>query len=173
MSIPAGPYDGPMTASGTALVDLRLVPGLATASGQRRIAGLAAMAHLRPGDGVGTVILLVEDGELSESGMPDPAGALGKAGIRVIRYPVADMDLPRDPVVFRAVLRAALSAVERGETVLVVCLAGRGRSGTAVACLLIDAGLTADAAIALVRSARPGAIEGTRQESFVHGWSRD
>jgi protein-tyrosine phosphatase len=39
----------------------------------------------------------------------------------------------------------------------------------AVACLLVDAGLAGDAAIALVRATRPGTIETSSQEAFVRG----
>ena len=59
----------------------------------------------------------------------------------------------------------------QGETVVIACFGGFGRTGTAVACLLQDAGLTADEAITLTRETRPGTIERPIQVEFVQDWS--
>jgi protein-tyrosine phosphatase len=59
-------------------------------------------------------------------------------------------------------------ATERGGAVVVTCMAGLGRSGTVAACSLVAAGISPDAAIAAVRTARgPRALETTAQEDFV------
>ena len=59
-------------------------------------------------------------------------------------------------------------ATQRGEAVVVTCMGGLGRSGTVVACCLVAAGVTPDAAIVAVRAARgPRALETAGQESFV------
>jgi protein-tyrosine phosphatase len=47
-------------------------------------------------------------------------------------------------------------------------MGGLGRSGTVAACFLIGAGMSADEAIAAVRTARgPRALETAAQENFV------
>lgn len=51
---------------------------------------------------------------------------------------------------------------------LVHCAAGLGRTGTFAAALLHSHGIAADAAIAMVRATRPGAIETPEQLAFIH-----
>ena len=54
---------------------------------------------------------------------------------------------------------------------MVACRGGLGRTGTAVACLLVDGGVAPAEAIARVRAARPGTVERRVQEEFVRDWS--
>jgi protein-tyrosine phosphatase len=50
----------------------------------------------------------------------------------------------------------------------VTCMGGLGRSRTVAACFLVAAGMSADAAIAAVRTARgPRVLETIAQEDFV------
>ena len=51
---------------------------------------------------------------------------------------------------------------------MVTCIGGLGRSGTVAACYLVAAGISPDAAIAAVRTARgPRALETIAQEDFM------
>ena len=59
--------------------------------------------------------------------------------------------------------------LQRGGRVLVHCRGGLGRTGTVVAQMLIEQGVAADRAIAMVRNARPGAIETSSQTGYLHG----
>jgi protein-tyrosine phosphatase len=84
---------------------------------------------------------------------------------RWVRWP--DFRLPTDPAEFREALvevhvRAASERVE------VACGGGRGRTGTALACLCVLAGLGADEAIAHVRrDHHRRAVETPGQRRFV------
>ena len=49
-------------------------------------------------------------------------------------------------------------------------LSGLGRTGTAVACLLVDAGMPATEAIELTRPTRRETIERGIQVAMVEGW---
>ena len=151
-------------------LDLRRVPGLATAPGRLGMTGLAGVRSLRRQDRVDKLVLLVEDSELAAVGVPGIADSLAGEGIAVIRHPIADMGVPADGTVFRMVLDVVRDDVFGGLTVVVACFGGFGRTGTAVACLLVDAGLAGDAAITLVRATRPGTIETRSQEAFVRAW---
>jgi protein-tyrosine phosphatase len=65
-------------------------------------------------------------------------------------------------------VRWCREATQRGQTVVVTCMGGLGRSGTLSACLLISAGTAPEAAIAAVRAARgPHALETVAHEDFV------
>jgi protein-tyrosine phosphatase len=58
--------------------------------------------------------------------------------------------------------------LKRGESIVVTCMGGLGRSGMIAACTLVDAGVSPAAAIASVRAARGArAIETSGQDEFV------
>ena len=71
----------------------------------------------------------------------------------------------------RRTLDDVLSRLRAGESVVVACRGGLGRTGTIVGCLLRDGGLDGDAAIALTRASRKNTIERDTQERFVRDWA--
>ena len=84
---------------------------------------------------------------------------------RWVRWP--DFWLPRDREQARAAL---LDAWERAvaDRVEIACGGGRGRTGTALACLAVIDGVPADAAVAFVRrSYDPHAVETPWQRRYV------
>lgn len=170
-------------------VDLSGVPGLAAATGILGMTFLPGKRRdgwtgpwwrdldedgdaLRSTHGVDALLVLVEDHELESCGVPDLTERLRRDhGVLVLRHPVVDMGVPVDPSAYRAVLTDILTRVNAGQTVAVACRGGLGRTGTAVACLLVMAGLNPDDAIALTRRSRHGTIECNEQEAFVRAWT--
>jgi len=127
--------------------------------------------RLRERWGTDTFLLLVQDRDLDIARAGDVVAGLAAAGIEVLRHPVPDMDVPEDPAAFRATLDGILDRLRAGQAVVVACRGGLGRTGTAVACLLVDGGLDPEAAIRLTRASRRGTIERDRQEAFVRSWA--
>jgi protein-tyrosine phosphatase len=87
---------------------------------------------------------------------------------RWVRWP--DFRLPSDADDLRTAL---LEVWERsaGQRVEVACGGGRGRTGTALACLAVLDGVPAGEAVAFVRARyRRGAVEGRRQRAFVEAF---
>jgi protein-tyrosine phosphatase len=127
--------------------------------------------RLREELGVGTLVLLVEDHELEMARVTDLADAMAAAGVDLVRFPIPDMDVTTDRDGLRRVLDDVLRRLRGGQCVAVACRGGLGRTGTIVACLLRDAGLDGDEAIALTRASRHDTIERQSQVDFVHDWS--
>jgi hypothetical protein len=89
---------------------------------------------------------------------------------RWVRWP--DFSLPADPDDARAALEEAWrrAAVERVE---VACAGGRGRTGTALACLAVLDGVDPAAAVRYVRAGyHPRAVETPGQRRFVARYRR-
>ncbi len=133
---------------------------------------VADARRLRAVHGCTTLLLLVEDVDLEMSRAWGTVPALEAAGIRVVRHPIPDRGIPPDPLAFRATLDDVIGRIRAGERVVVACRGGLGRTGTAVAALLVDGGVAPDGAIARVRAARPGTIEQQVQQRFVRDWAR-
>ncbi len=168
--VPLG--DVPGLASAPGALGMTLLPGKRRDgySGPHWRDPAADARRLRDVHACDTFLLLVEDVDLAVSRAWATVPALEAAGLRVVRHPVPDLDVPQDPAAYRVTLDDVLARIRGGERVVVACRGGLGRTGTAVACLLVDGGVPPDEAIARVRAARPGTVERRVQEDFVRSW---
>jgi len=169
--VPLG--DVPGLADTAGAVGMTLLPGKKRLgySGPHWRDPAADARRLREVHGCGTFLLLVEDVDLAMSRAWATVPSLEAAGIRVVRHPVPDLGVPGDPDAFRVTLDDVRACLRRGERVVVACRGGLGRTGTAVACLLVDGGVPPGEAIARVRAVRPGTVERPSQEAFVRAWA--
>ena len=88
----------------------------------------------------------------------------------VVDWP--DLGTPGDDRAATAAIVRAHRLASSGVHVEVGCLAGRGRTGTVLACLAVLAGIPADEAVAWVRRHHlPGAVETAAQEAWVRGFA--
>jgi ADP-ribosylglycohydrolase/protein-tyrosine phosphatase len=169
-------------------VDLTKVPNLASVPGRLGMTFLPGkqyvsdwsgewwrdlerdVARLRDDHGCDVFLLLVEDHELDWTRTTALATAFERHGMELRRHPVVDMNIPTDRVAYRAALNDVTVALRAGKSVVVACRGGLGRTGTAVACLLVAAGMAPDDAIALTRASRRNTIERGTQVAFVEAW---
>jgi atypical dual specificity phosphatase len=93
------------------------------------------------------------------------------AGLLAVHVPVPDFEAPTGEQ-FEQIVSNIRAANERRLGVTVHCAAGRGRTGTALAAWFVAGGMTADDAIRLVRTIRPGSIETHGQEESIRDFER-
>lgn len=117
---------------------------------------------------IARVICLVPPEELRDKS-PRYARALdeGKTPWKHESFPVEDLEAPADREAFWTLARKAAGRLAAGETILVHCAAGIGRSGTFAVCVLLALGMGADAARTAVRRAGSGP-QSTAQDEMVH-----
>ncbi|MDI5964354.1 protein phosphatase [Streptomyces sp. SL13] len=127
-------------------------------------------------------VLVLPSGRLVRGrglGRPLPAGPVPDVGVHLLGerpadlpwesvwLPWPDFRLPRDRTQARTVLTAAWERAA-GERVEVACRGGRGRTGTALACLAVLDGVPAADAVAWVREHySPHAVETPWQRRYV------
>ena len=87
----------------------------------------------------------------------EPSVTRAPAGGLFIHWPVKDGPIPPAETL-RSLVRLIDARLREGAVVYVHCLAGRNRSPLVAARVLMDQGMTADEAIALVRARREDAI---------------
>ncbi len=108
------------------------------------------------------------------------AALAAEHGVRVThrRLSIRDLDVPT-PAHMAAILRTLAHALAAGEQVYVHCWGGIGRTGTVVACHLIERGLSPEQALAQVQAGwqsmakynpRQTSPETPAQKDFVRAW---
>lgn len=104
--------------------------------------------------GLTLVVCLTPRAELRElSPAYHTAVASGSVPFRWLNVPIRNFGVPDDAPAFRREVTAIAEALKRGDSVLLHCAAGMGRTGTAAACVLKALGLTRDEATHRVREA--------------------
>ena len=109
----------------------------------------------------------------------DPLPAYTPQAAQRLAFPITDFGLPT-PAAMRATLDAITAALDAGQGVYLHCRAGIGRTGTLAGCWLVEQGLTADEALALLqrkfqaaRQSHSGSStpETQAQRGFIAAWS--
>ncbi len=136
--------------------------------------GLLA-ATARPADAHAALEFFREEGITSIVSLTErpfaPAAYLEEFGFDYHHIPVEDFSAPEMDQVeeFVAIVK---KAKEEGGRVVVHCAAGRGRTGTMLACYFVSMGMTPEEALAKVRALRPGSVETELQEDAVREYAR-
>ena len=115
------------------------------------------------------VLTLLRDEELRAVGASTLGAELHARGIAWVHLPVHDLGATDDAFIaaWNDASSRVRAIVEAGGRVAVHCRSGVGRAGNATAMLFIDAGVDADAAMALVRARRDGAISDADDEALL------
>ncbi|CAM3725454.1 cyclin-dependent kinase inhibitor 3 family protein [Deinococcus frigens] len=123
-------------------------------------------------DGVNVLTPLIEDFEFDLLGMDGYHAAAELNNLEVKPFAVPDQHAPGKRADFAAFIDELMTDLLDGRGVVVHCRGGLGRAGLAAACLLVQGGMTAEGATALVRRTRgPQAIETPAQQQFIHDFA--
>ncbi|MFC3835094.1 MULTISPECIES: cyclin-dependent kinase inhibitor 3 family protein [Deinococcus] len=123
-------------------------------------------------DGTQVIAPLIEDFEFDLLGMDGYHDEAEARHLTVVPCPIPDGGVPRDPHAFSTYVDDLMTLLLDGQSVVVHCRGGLGRAGLTAACVLVQAGMTPEDAIRLVRHTRsPHAIETRTQEQFVHDFA--
>ena len=118
-------------------------------------------------EGVDRLLCLSTEAEMDWAGVPDLGTRAEALGLEYRWLPVPDQGTCSLGEAVDLV-RWCRQGLERGESVVITCMGGLGRSGMVAACTLVDLGASPADAIASVRAARgPRALETSAQEELV------
>lgn len=124
----------------------------------KRDAALSALS----GQGISTLVNLHERAQSAEQ--------LRSHGLTAMHIPIRDFTAPSTAQLKQAI-DAIDAALSDGQRVAVHCGGGLGRTGTLLACYLVNRGASAEDAIQSVRQLRPGSIETREQVGAVHAFA--
>ena len=166
------PADGPQRPG---QIGLTMAPGRQDEDRQTRWQRdlQADLARLKTHYGVDRLVCLLGAEELAGLGIATLLAEAEALGLATENLPIVDDDLPNSLEAFTALVDRILAATAAGETVVVHCRGGTGRTGTVVAACLVRLGYSAEDAIATVQQVRSGALGVAAQREFIHRFAAD
>jgi protein-tyrosine phosphatase len=114
--------------------------------------------------GVQAIVSALTESEAEELLLAQEETCCARHGLRFFSFPIEDRSVPQDASEFREFLDRLEGKLRKGAALAIHCRAGIGRSSLTAACLLIQQGLSADAAIRAVEEARDCAVPDTPEQ---------
>ena len=129
------------------------------------------LERLKEHYGVKRLVCLLAAEELNHLGIPNLLSEAQAHGITSEYLPIPDDGLPESLEAFLTLVNKLINAVSSGETILIHCKGGRGRTGMLAAACLVELGFSPEDAIASVRQVRSGALTSATQRDFIHNFN--
>lgn len=122
------------------------------------------------------LVTLLEESEFQLYGVPDLLDRVSEAGLDAIHFPIVDVSTPRKTQSgqYMELIARIVDLLREGNTTVVHCRGGLGRTGIVAASVLVATGRSADEAIRLVRRFRGNhAVETPEQEEYVRTFEKE
>ena len=114
-----------------------------------------------------TVVSLLDERDIAELGLEREDARCTALGLSFVHFPIPDYGLPQ-PGPFASLVRSLARNLVAGQSIVIHCRAGIGRTGMLACCILKQLGATADEAIARVSEARDSSVPDTpEQRRFI------
>lgn len=119
--------------------------------------------------GASTLITLMESHELEQLDVSDLGDTARRSGLEWHHLPIRDVSIPDERFESRwpGIRQQLVESLARGESVVIHCKGGLGRTGLVAGLLLVETGTPPTEALASVRAVRPGAVETVAQECYL------
>ena len=129
------------------------------------------LARLREHWKTDLLVSLLEEHEFERLRIQKLLERVSDYAIDVLWFPIRDQSVPTSLTEFHKVITKINDAVLSGQTVIVHCMGGLGRSGlVAASCLVALLKMAPQEAIAKTRKARAAAIQTPEQEEYIFAY---
>ena len=124
--------------------------------------------------GVDMVVSLLTPGEVDDLGLNEEATRCKEEGINLVSFPIADRSVPRSREEAEKLLKNLQKALAAGNTVVIHCRQGLGRSALIAAGLLVLRGAKLEEALTRLSASRGCSVPETEeQRRWVEEIARD
>lgn len=120
--------------------------------------------------GLQVIVSLLTAEEVAELGLPQEAELCQSHGLEFISFPIVDRSVPTSRAEALRLVRGLAELLKEGKNVGIHCRQGIGRASLVAACTLIQTGVSADAAFALIGETRGLAVPETAEQE---GWVKE
>jgi len=114
--------------------------------------------------GVGAVVSLLEQDEITELDIAEEKSLCEANGIAYLSFPIRDRSVPLSKQDALAFARKLVKLLQDGMSVVIHCRQGVGRSALIAACFLVLGGVSVDAAFEKIENARGCSVPDTEEQ---------
>jgi len=130
------------------------------------------LTRLRYHHGTDVLVTLLEVHEFAQLQIESLFEQIEALGMRSHWFPIPDFNVPASLPDLATLVHEIIALANAGQTVVIHCKAGLGRSGLVAAACLVALGYSKNEALGHVRQARPGTVETLSQENFVEAFAQ-
>jgi protein-tyrosine phosphatase len=113
---------------------------------------------------IGTWVSLLEQHEINELGLRDQQTLSSKHELEYINFPIVDRSIPEKGSKIDALIETLYQKTKTGNSVVIHCRMGIGRSSIIAGCILLKAGFKTDQILQKITSARGLKVPDTDQQ---------